>query len=369
MSFNVIKESTTTKARTGVLKTAHGEIQTPIFMPVGTQASVKTLSSEDLKGCNAQIILGNTYHLNLRPGMDIIKKAGGLHKFMNWDRPILTDSGGYQVFSLSTLRKMKTDGVEFRSHLDGSKIFLGPKEAMQIQADLNSDIAMVFDECIPYPASREYAKNSIKTTLRWEKECKDIHNVKHQLLFGITQGGVYRDLREECTKALIDMNFDGYAIGGLSVGEPEKDMYETADYSTDILPKDKPRYVMGCGTPENLLNCIELGIDMFDCVMPTRNARNGSAFTWNGKVVVRNSMYKEDFSPLDHNCDCYTCRNYSRAYIRHLFKSEEILALRLITYHNIYFYLKFVERIRDAINKDIFAQFKRDFLDNYLNNK
>jgi len=365
MSFKIIAKDGSSKARAAVLSTAHGEVETPIFMPVGTQATVKTLSSEDLKTIGSQIILGNTYHLNLRPGIEIIKKAGGLHRFMNWDKPILTDSGGFQVFSLATLRRVNDEGVEFQSHIDGSRFFLGPKEAMEIQGILGSDIAMTFDECIPYPCEKGYAENSIETTIRWEKKCKELLSSEKQLLFGITQGGVFQELRKKCTEALIEIDFDGYAIGGLSVGEPEILMYEVVNYSTDWLPEDKPRYLMGCGTPENLLNCIELGVDMFDCVMPTRNGRNGTAFTTFGKLVVRNSCYKEDFTPLDPLCRCSVCQNYSRAYIRHLFNVQEILAYRLVSYHNVHFYLKLMEGVRSAIKCGNFLSFKGEFLDNY----
>lgn len=366
MKFTVTHESSNTKARRGVLETAHGTIQTPIFMPVGTQATVKTMTPEDLESMNAQIILSNTYHLFLRPGTDIIAKAGGLHKFMNWDKPILTDSGGFQVFSLSHRRKITEEGVMFRSHIDGSKQFLSPEKSMEIQHILGSDIMMAFDECAPYPATREYIAHSSDRTTRWAERCKIYHNDKEgQNLFGIVQGGMYKDLRKKSAEELVFLDFPGYAVGGLSVGEPIELMCDVLDYTTDFMPKDKPRYLMGVGTPDYLFESVERGIDMADCVLPTRNARKGTVFTAHGKLVIKNARYAEDFLPLDPECDCYVCRNYSRAYIRHLFKANEILGLRLASYHNLYFLLKLMENIRTAIENDSFLSFKDDFYAKY----
>ena len=366
MEFNLEKTDEKSSARAGVLTTSRGEIKTPVFMPVGTQGTVKTLSSEDLDEIGIKIILGNTYHLFLRPGTDIIRKAGGLHQFMNWQRPMLTDSGGFQVFSLSKLRKITDNGVEFQSHIDGSYRFLGPDEAMQIQGVLGSDIAMCFDECTPFPCEYNYAKESVLVTLKWSQRCKDIQN-ENQALFGIVQGSTFQDLRLMCCDELIAMDFDGYAVGGLSVGEPDILMYEVLDYTCPRLPAEKPRYLMGCGTPLNLLECVERGIDMFDCVMPTRNGRNGTAFTARGKVVVRNSLYKEDWKPLDEDCSCLVCRKYTRGYIRHLFSAGEILGLRLVTYHNLYFYNNLMKQIRESILNGTFSEFKKAFVDTYIN--
>lgn len=362
VKYELIKTCKQSGARLGKLITPHGEITTPIFMPVGTQATVKAMSPEELKDINAQIILSNTYHLYLRPGHKIVEKAGGLHKFMNWDRPILTDSGGFQVFSLGPLRKITEDGVEFRSHIDGSKHFLSPEKVMEIENALGADIIMAFDECAPYPADRDYVKHSLERTTRWAKRCKESHkNTDTQALFGIVQGGMYKDLREQSAKEIIELDFPGYAIGGLSVGEPKKLMYEVLDYTTPLLPEDKARYLMGVGSPDDLIEGVIRGVDMFDCVLPTRIARNGTAMTTNGKVVVRNAAYAEDFTPLDHECSCYTCKNYTRAYIRHLVKTNEILGSRLITIHNLYFLLKLMENVRDAIMKDRLLDFREEF--------
>ena len=350
LEFEVVKTCTQTKARLGKLKTLHNEFETPIFMPVGTNATVKSMSVEELKEIDSKIILSNTYHLHLRPGDEIVKKAGGLHKFMNWDRSILTDSGGFQVFSLGDLRKIKEEGVYFRSHLDGSKHFMGPEESIAVQNNLGSDIMMSFDECAPYPARRGKIANK---------------NPQSQALFGIIQGGMFEDLRYESANELVEMDFDGYSIGGLSVGEPKPIMYEVLDYTVDLIPKDKPRYLMGVGSPDDLFEGVIRGVDMFDCVLPTRIARNGTAMTSNGKVVVRNATYQEDFTPLDSECDCYVCRNYSRAYIRHLIKANEILGARLITYHNLYFLLKLMKNIRNAIQKDNLLQYKKEFFFKY----
>ena len=353
LEFELLKESKDSKARLGKIKTPHGEIETPIFMPVGTQATVKTMTPEELEGLGSQIILSNTYHLHLRPGEDLIEEAGGLHKFMNWDKPILTDSGGFQVFSLGDMRTIKEEGVEFRSHIDGSKQFISPEKAVEIQTSLGSDIMMCFDECTPYPADYEYSKKSMERTTRWAQRCKEHHkNTEEQALFGIVQGGMYKDLREQSAKDLIEMNFPGYAIGGLSVGEPLDLMCEVLDYTTPLLPKDKPRYLMGVGTPDYLFEAVIRGIDMADCVLPTRIARNGTAMTSKGRVVVRNAKFKRDFTPLDHDCDCYTCQNYSRAYIRHLFNVNEILGARLVTIHNLIFLIRLIENIRKSIKDD-----------------
>lgn len=360
--FELIKEDPHTKARLGKIITDHGEIETPIFMPVGTKATVKTMTPEEVKDLGAQIILANTYHLYLRPGHKLIEKAGGLHKFMNWDGPILTDSGGFQVFSLSDNRKITEEGVEFQSHIDGSKEFISPEKSMEIQNSLGSDIMMAFDECVSYPADYEYVKSSMERTTRWAKRSLDGHkNKEHQALFGIVQGGMFKDLREKSARDLVDMDFDGYSIGGLSVGEPLEMMSEMLDFTVDFLPKEKPRYNMGVGTPDYLFESVIRGIDMADCVLPTRIARNGTAITSHGRVVVKNAKYKEDFTTLDPECDCYTCKNYTRAYIRHLFNVNEILAYRLLTIHNLYFLIDMMENIREAIKNENLLEYKDDF--------
>lgn len=364
--FELIKECKQSGARLGKLHTPHGVIDTPIFMPVGTQATVKAMTPEELKDIEAQIILSNTYHLYLRPGHELVAKAGGLHKFMNWDRPILTDSGGFQVFSLGDLRKITEDGVEFRSHLDGSKHFLSPEKVMEIENALGADIIMAFDECAPYPADHKYVKNSLERTTRWAKRCKDAHtNTDMQALFGIVQGGMYRDLREQSAAEIVALDFPGYAVGGLSVGEPKPLMYEVLEYTIPLLPKDKPRYLMGVGSPDDLLEGVLRGVDMFDCVLPTRIARNGTAMTSIGKVVIKNAKYFDDLTPLDPNCDCYTCRNYSRAYLRHLYKADEILSSRLMSYHNLHFLINMMTEARQAIMDDRFLDFKKDFFNKY----
>lgn len=364
--YELIKTCKQTGARLGRLHTPHGVIETPIFMPVGTQATVKAMTPEELKDIGSQIILSNTYHLYMRPGHDLIERAGGLHKFMNWDKPILTDSGGFQVFSLGPLRKIKEEGVEFRSHLDGSKHFLSPEKATEIQNALGSDIIMAFDECAPYPADRQYVKNSLERTTRWLERCKAAHKYpERQALFGIVQGGMYKDLREQSAREITAIDLPGYAIGGLSVGEPKKMMYEVLDYTVPLLPEDKPRYLMGVGSPDDLLEGVLRGIDMFDCVLPTRIARNGTAMTSQGKVVVRNASYAEDFSSLDPECDCYTCRNYTKAYLRHLIKCNEILGARLLTIHNLHFLLKLMENVREAIREDRLLDYKKDFFEKY----
>ncbi len=363
--LEILQESKQTRARLGKLYTPHGVVDTPVFMPVGTQATVKAMTPEELKDIGAQIILSNTYHLFLRPGQELIAEAGGLHQFMNWDRPILTDSGGFQVFSLGDLRKITEEGVSFRSHLDGSSLFLGPEKAMEIQMALGSDIAMAFDECTPYPSTHEYARNSLERTTRWAERCLKAHNRKDQAVFGIIQGGMYRDLREQSAKEITSLDFPGFAIGGLSVGEPKPLMYEVLDYTVPLMPREKPRYLMGVGSPDCLIEGVIRGIDMFDCVLPTRIARNGTVMTSRGKVVIRNAEYARAMTPLDPDCDCYACRNYSKAYIRHLFKADEILGLRLTTIHNLYFLLKLMEKIRDAIKQDSLLEFRDEFFARY----
>jgi len=364
--YELIKECKQSGARLGRLHTPRGIINTPIFMPVGTAATVKAMTPEELKDMNAEIILSNTYHLYLRPGHELIEKAGGLHKFMNWDRPILTDSGGFQVFSLGDLRKITEEGVEFRSHIDGSKHFLSPEKATEIQNALGSDIMMAFDECAPYPADHDYVKKSLERTTRWAKRCKDAHkNPEKQALFGIVQGGMYKDLREQSVKELLELDFPGYSVGGLSVGEPKELMNEVLDYTVPLLPKDKPRYLMGVGSPDALIDGVIRGIDMFDCVLPTRIARNGTAMTSQGKVVIKNAKYFDDFSPLDPECDCYTCRNYTKSYIRHLFKANEILSSRLLTTHNLYFLINLMKDVRQAIMDDRLLDFKEEFFARY----
>lgn len=363
--YELIKECPATGARAGLLHTPHGTIDTPVFMPVGTQATVKAMSPEELKEMGAKIILSNTYHLFLRPGHDLVKEAGGLHRFMNWDRAILTDSGGFQVFSLGDLRKITEDGVTFRSHIDGSKRFLSPEAATQIQMDLGADIIMAFDECVPYPADYDYAKQSTMRTTRWAERCKKTLTRTDQSLFGIVQGGMYKDLRAMSARSLAEFDFPGYAVGGLSVGEPKEMMYEILESTVGLLPKDKPRYLMGVGTPDCLVEGVTRGIDMFDCVFPTRVARNGMAMTKTGRLVVKNAEFARDFRPIDEDCGCYACRNFSRAYIRHLLKADEIFGLRLTTAHNLYFLLDFMKKMRQAIIDDRFVEFKNLFLTNY----
>ncbi len=365
LKLNIIAEDKYCKARTGFFETDHGRVETPIFMPVGTQGTVKAVNNFYLEQeIKAQIVLSNTYHLYLRPGTEILESAGGLHKFMNWHRPILTDSGGYQVFSLAELRKLKENGVEFRSHLDGSKHFFTPEKVIQIQRSIGSDIMMVLDECAPYPCDYDYAKKSVDLTSRWaELNKKAFINSQpkyghNQFLFGIIQGSIFKDLRKKSAEELQEIEFDSYAIGGLAVGEPTEQMYELVDYTTDLMPVERPRYLMGVGRPENILEAISLGVDMFDCVMPTRNARNANIFTWNGSLSMRNAKYKDDFSPLDDKCNCYTCRNFSRAYLRHLFIAEEILALELASIHNLFFYLELVLKARERIQLGDFFQWK-----------
>jgi queuine tRNA-ribosyltransferase len=364
--FELIKKSDECKARLGRIHTNHGDIETPIFMPVGTKATVKAMTPEELKNIEAQIILSNTYHLYLRPGHELVKEAGGLHNFMNWDRPILTDSGGFQVFSLGNLRKINEEGVEFRSHIDGSKHFISPEKAMEIQNCLGSDIMMAFDECVPYPATYEYTKDSMERTTRWAKRCKEYHkNTENQALFGIVQGGMYKDLRTQSVNQLTQLDFPGYAVGGLSVGEPKELMVELLDHTVEQLPENKPRYLMGVGSPDYLFESVESGIDMADCVLPTRMARNGAFMTSAGQVTIKNAKYTHDFSPIDKECDCYTCKNYSKAYIRHLFKENEILGARLATIHNLFFLINLMKNIRMSIKDNYFLEYKKDFYSKY----
>lgn len=366
IKYELIKKCSKTGARRGKIHTPHGIIDTPVFMPVGTQASVKSMSPHELKEIGAKIILSNTYHLYIRPGHELVKSAGGLHGFMNWDRAILTDSGGFQVFSLADLRKINEEGVTFKSHLDGSSHFISPEKAIEIENALGADIIMAFDECAPYPCDYNYAKEAMERTTRWAKRCKEAHkNTEKQALFGIVQGVTYKDLREESAKQLVELDFPGYAVGGLSVGEPAEIMYEVLDYTAPLLPEAKPRYLMGVGTPDYLIEGVSRGIDMFDCVLPTRVARNGTAMTSQGKVVVRNAAYEKDFSALDPECDCYACRNFTRAYIRHLIKANEILGIRLVSLHNLRFLVKLMENVRLAIEEDGFPEFRKEFYEKY----
>ena len=370
ITYEHIKTCKQTGARLGIVHTPHGSFETPAFMPVGTQATVKTMSPEELKQMGAGIILSNTYHLWLRPGNDIIKEAGGLHKFMNWDRPILTDSGGFQVFSLSKFRKIQEEGVHFRHHLNGSKLFLSPEKAMEIQNDLGSDIMMAFDECPPFPATYEYMKASVERTSRWAERCLGAHaRPEDQGLFGIVQGGEFEELRKQSAKDLVSLDFPGYAIGGLSVGEPKDIMNRVLEQTIPLLPSDKPRYLMGVGSPDSLIDGAIRGIDMFDCVLPTRIARNGTLMTSEGRLVVKNAKYERDFGPLDPNCDCYTCKNYSRAYIRHLIRTDETFGIRLTSYHNLHFLLNLMEQVRDAIRHDRLGDFREEFFEQYGFNK
>lgn len=358
--FELIKTCKKTGARAGILHTPHGDIKTPVYMPVGTQAAVKAMTTDQVKDCGAQIILANTYHLYLRPGEDIVKEAGGLHRFMNWDKPILTDSGGFQVFSLGALRKLTEEGAHFKSHLDGSAHLLTPEKVMQIEQDLGADIIMAFDECTPYPADYDYTLRSMERTHRWAQRCKDAKKRQDQALFGIVQGGMYPQLRRESAKAIDDMDFPGNAIGGLSVGEPMDLMCEMLEEVTPRLAPEKPRYMMGVGTPDYLLSSIARGVDMFDCVLQTRIARNGTALTSQGRVVVRNAEYARDFTPLDPLCDCQVCKNYTRAYLRHLIKAEEILSGTLLSLHNIHYTVRLMERARAAILCDKYEEFMND---------
>ena len=350
--FEIIKKDTFSKARLGRIETDHGSFTTPAFLPVGTQGSVKSLTPEELVEIGVEAILGNTYHLYLRPGHETIGRLGGLHAFIHWERPILTDSGGFQIFSLGSLRKVSEEGVTFQSHLDGSSHFLTPEKVMEIQRALGTDIAMVLDECVPYPSPYEYVKASAEQTGRWAKRCLQVKREKDPALFAIVQGGVHRDLREKSVQTLVEMGFQGYAIGGLSVGEPKSMMLDVLEWTIPFLPENTPRYLMGVGTPEDIINAVILGVDFFDCVLPTRNARNGTLFTSSGKISIKQAQYAEDQRPVDETCDCYTCRHYSRAYLRHLYLSKEILSPRLNTIHNLYYYITLLRKIREAIQKD-----------------
>ncbi|MBM3248138.1 MAG: tRNA guanosine(34) transglycosylase Tgt [Candidatus Omnitrophica bacterium] len=372
--FKIIHKDKKTNARIGALKTAHGVVQTPFFMAVATNATVKTLSVQDLFDAQTEIIVSNTYHVFVRPGMEVIKKAGGLHKFMSWPRPILTDSGGYQIFSLALLRKVTDEGVKFQSHVDGMAHFFSPEDIISLQKILKSDIIMPLDECVHYPCQRDYAEIATRRTTLWAQRSKLAYNnivtktkgktsaKDKQLLFGIIQGATFKDLRKQSAEELIDMDFDGYSIGGLSVGEPNNLMQDILAYTIDFIPKDKPRYTMGVGTPEQIVESVEKGVDMFDTCVPTRYGRNGTAFTSEGKITLTNARFVKDFSPIDKNCACYACKNYSRAYLRHLCNAKEILGLKLVSYHNVYFFMKLMRDIRKAIEKNRFSEFKKDFL-------
>jgi queuine tRNA-ribosyltransferase len=351
LRFEILARDPRTQARLGRITTPHGEITTPVFMPVGTQAAVKTVTPEELIACRAEIVLANTYHLYLRPSHTLIQEFGGLHRFMAWPRPILTDSGGFQVYSLSGLRKLREEGVQFQSHLDGSRHLLTPEKAVEIQEALGSDIAMVLDECVPYPATYDYARASQELTTRWAWRAKTAHRRADQALFGIVQGGMYPDLREKSARELVELDFHGYALGGFSVGETKRLMYDLIGQTAASLPEDKPRYLMGVGTPADLVQCVKLGVDMFDCVMPTRNARNGCLFTRQGKLIIKNARYARDPRPIDPDCRCYTCHHYSRAYLRHLFVADELLAPRLNTIHNLHYYMDVIQMIREAITE------------------
>lgn len=361
--FEVSKSDTTTHARTGRITTSHGTVETPVFMPVGTMGTVKSLMPETVRGLGAEILLCNTYHLYLRPGHELIRQMGGLHSFMNWSYPILTDSGGFQIYSLAELRKITDDGVTFQSHVDGSSHFMSPESCIEIQEALGSDIMMCLDECIPYPADRDYATQALTRTTSWAKRCRDARKNEFQALFGILQGGYFADLRRRGLEALANIGFDGYALGGMSVGEPRELMWNMVAEMAPLMPLERPRYLMGVGAPSDLVECVTHGIDMFDCVMPTRNARNGMLFTNGGKIAIRNSRYRDDNAPLDRECDCYTCRHYSRSYLRHLFIAREILAIVLNTIHNVRYFMTLMERIRQAIHDGRYEEFRRRFME------
>ena len=365
VNYELVAEDRKTGARAGLLHTPHGVFKTPMFMPVGTQATVKTVTPEELEEMGAQIILSNTYHLFLRPGTELIHEAGELHRFMNWNKGILTDSGGFQVFSLGAMRKITEEGVYFRSFLDGSKQFLSPEISIRAQEDLGSDIAMAFDECIPYPADYEYARKSTERTTRWAKRCIKAHQRTDRGIFGIIQGGMYKDLRKQSAMEISSLPFDGVAVGGLSVGEPHDLMYDILEETTQWMPKGKARYLMGVGTPDCLVEGVARGVDMFDCVFPTRVARNGMAMIHTGRMNMKNKQYERDFRPIEESCGCYACRNYTRAYIRHLYKSEELLAFRLVTIHNLYFLLQFMRDMREAIVQGNFSEFREHFMEHY----
>ena len=365
IKYELIKKSG--NARLGKIIYGDKEYITPMFMPVGTRATVKTLSPEEVKDCGSGIILANTYHLWLRPGEDIVEKAGGLHKFMNYDGPILTDSGGFQVFSLAKPKDISEEGVKFNSHIDGSKLFLTPEKSIEIQNKLDSDIAMSFDECTPYPATYDYAKESMERTLRWAKRGKDVHSNPNQSLFGIVQGSSYQDLREESAKELVKMGFDGYAVGGTSVGEDKVTMYKMIEDAVRYLPEDKARYLMGVGNPIDIIEAVIRGIDIMDCVLPTRLARHGNAFTREGKINLKNLKYREDFTPVEEDCDCYCCKHYTKAYIRHLLLVDEVFGARLLSIHNIRFLVKLEEELREAIKNDTILEYREEFLKKYNN--
>lgn len=366
VTFEITHICKQSNARTGILHTPHGDVLTPMFMPVGTAASVKFVSPEELYQMGSGVILANTYHCWLRPGEDIVAQAGGLHKFMNYNNPMLTDSGGFQVFSLTDMRKISEEGVSFKSHLDGTKLFLSPEKSIDIQNKLGADIIMALDECPPYPATRQYMEESVERTLRWAKRCKDAHKREgEQSLFGIVQGGEYRDIRKHSAQELAKMDFDGYAIGGTSVGESKETMYKMIDYSMEDLPKDKVKYLMGVGSPDALFEGVLRGVDMFDCVLPTRIARHGTLMTSNGRVNIKRAEYQDDFTPLDENCDCYCCQNYTKAYLRHLFRCNEGFGLRLMSIHNLRYLIHLMEQMRQAINEDRFLDFKNEFFEKH----
>jgi queuine tRNA-ribosyltransferase len=364
LKFEIISQSTQSRARTGILHTPHGDIETPVFMPVGTAGTVKAVSVEELRACGATIILGNTYHLYLRPGRDVISMFSGLHRFMNWDRAILTDSGGFQIFSLAKISKTTEAGFDFQSHIDGSRHLITPEDAIAIQTDLGADIIMCLDSCIPYPADEKTTQNAMELTTRWAERCKSAWQKTDEnknALFGIVQGGMHPHLRRQSVEQLSDIDFPGYAVGGLSVGEPKELMMEIADYTLPQLPPAKPKYVMGVGTPEDLVEMVAMGADMFDCVMPTRNARNAQLFTAHGAVNINNATYKFDSAPIEPGCECYTCRNYSRAYLHHLYRSRELLSYRLNTIHNLHYYIHLMKDMRESIRKDDFEGFRKEF--------
>jgi queuine tRNA-ribosyltransferase len=364
--FELLKTDPSSKARLGRLTTSRGVIETPVFMPVGTQGSVKALDPRELSEMGTQIILGNTYHLGIRPGLEIIRQAGGLHRFIHWPHPILTDSGGFQVFSLAKIRKIKAHGVEFRSHLDGSLLFLGPKEAMAIQRTLGSDIAMVFDDCPPHTSPPREKRAAVERTIRWARECREQPRIEGQQVFGIVQGGTDATLREECARAIVNLGFDGYAIGGVSVGEPEAEIFRAIELTEPFLPTDRPRYAMGLGTPAQLVELVARGVDMFDCVLPTRVARNGTAFTRRGTFAIKGGAVKADLGPIEEGCDCFACRHFSRAYLRHLLNVKEILGLRMVSVHNSHMYLKLMADLRAHLAAGTFAEFRREFVANYI---
>jgi queuine tRNA-ribosyltransferase len=364
--FELLAQDRHTRARRGRLTTRHGVVETPVFMPVGTQASVKALDPRELREMGTEILLGNTYHLSIRPGLEVIQAAGGLHRFMNWPHPILTDSGGFQVFSLAKIRKIKTHGVEFRSHLDGSLLFLGPKEAMEIQRHLGSDVAMAFDDCPPHTATPRERRAAVERTIRWARECREQPRADGQLIFGIVQGGTDPVLRGECARALVELAFDGYAIGGVSVGEPQAEIFRAIDMTEPLLPVERPRYAMGLGTPAQLVELVARGVDMFDCVLPTRVARNGTAFTRKGSVSIKAGFNRQDFRPIEEGCECYACRNFTRAYLRHLLNVNEILGLRMLSVHNSHMYLRVMAEIRAHLDGGTFDEFRQEFLANYV---